>query len=127
MPSSISSQVLWPTSLMNMPAGAGLEGEGERVAQAEGPDRPVRRPWSLLKNGLSVGDRAVRVDAQHLAEQVAERLRVGGFGVLADADVELAVGPEVDGAAVVVGGALRVSRSRSTTSLPGRAPRRRPR
>ena len=44
-----------------------------------------------------------------------------GDGVLADGDIELAVRPEREGAAVVIGGAVRFSRSSRTTSLPAAA------
>src|SRR6185312_8991308 len=37
-------------------------------------------------------------------QEGVEALRVGAVGILADGDVELPVGPEVDGTAVVVGG-----------------------
>ena len=92
---------------MNMRPGAGLEGEGEGVAQAEGPDGAVVA-GGLVEERVVGGDRAVRVDAQDLAEEVGQRLGVGAVGVLADGDVELAVGAEVQGAAVVVGGAAEV-------------------
>ena len=58
----------------------------------------------LVEERVVGGDRAVRVDAEHLAQQVGEGLGVRAVGVLADGDVELAVGAEVHGAAVVVGG-----------------------
>ncbi len=56
------------------PAGAGLERERERITQAVGPDRAV------LTGGRGVErvvrrDRAVRVDAEDLPEQVGERPR----------------------------------------------------
>jgi hypothetical protein len=57
---------------------------------------------------LSVGDRAVLVEAQQLAERIAQVLRLRRVAVLADADVELAVGAEVHAAAVVVGRAREV-------------------
>src|SRR5204862_3367265 len=54
------------------------------------------------------GDRAIGIDAEHLAQAVGQGLGVGAVGVLADGDVELVVGAEVHGAAVVVGGAAEV-------------------
>ena len=66
------------------------------------------RPVAVLKNGLSVGNGAVAVEAEHLAEQVRQRLRVGAVGVLADRRVELPVGAEGERAAVVVRGAAEV-------------------
>ena len=89
------------------PAGAGLEGEGERVAQAERPDRAVRACCGVEER-IDGGDRAVGVDAEDLAETVVECLRVRPVRVLADGDEELAVGAEVERAAVVVRGAREV-------------------
>ncbi len=66
-------------------------------------------------------DRAVGVDAQDLAEPVRERLRVGAVRVVADGDVELAVRPEVDRAAVVVGRAREVVEVEEDPSLPATA------
>ena len=87
---------------MNMRPLPRLERERERVAQPERPDRPV-----LAGRGCEervVGrDRAVGVDAQDLAEQVRQRLRVAPFAFSPTRDVQLAVGPEVQRAAVVVG------------------------
>ena len=63
---------------------------------------------SELEERVVGRDGAVTVDAQHLAEQVAQGLCVTAVGVVADGDVELAVGPEVDGAAVMVRGRAEV-------------------
>src|SRR5687768_14781180 len=78
-----------------------MHAEGERIAQAEGPDGAVVAGGGVVKRIIR-GDGAVPVDPQHLAEAVGERLRVRGDGVLADGDVELPVFAEVNRAAVVV-------------------------
>jgi len=54
------------------------------------------------------GYRPIAIDTQHFAETIVQSLRVGGIRVLAHADVELAIGPEVDRAAIVVAGAAQV-------------------
>ena len=73
----------------------------------------LRRPMAQIARFTPVvgveervvgGDRAVGIDPEDLAEQVVQGLGVGAVGVLADADVELAVGSEVDRAPVMVGG-----------------------
>lgn len=61
-----------------------------------------------LVEGVSLGDRAVLVDAEHLPFQGAQRLRVGAIVVVTDGHEELASFAEVYGAAVVVGGAAQV-------------------
>src|SRR5438034_4638885 len=70
-------------------------------------------PVAAPRKGLSAG-----IDAEDLAQPVAQRLRVGGSGVLAHCDVELAVGAEVDGAAVVIGRARVVRHVPHERALP---------
>ena len=92
-----------------------VEGEAPRVAQAVGVDLAARARRGRRTGcsrarvyGLAAGRR--RLDAQDLAEQRAEVLRVAARAVpvaaaaaVARADVEQAVGPEGELAAVVVG------------------------
>ena len=51
------------------------------------------------------GDGAVGIDTQNLAGAIGEQLRIRGVGVFTDAGIELAVGAEFDGAAIMIGGA----------------------
>ncbi len=103
MPSLISSQVLCADVVDEDPPAAGLHGKRERVAQADGPDGPVHA-GGRVEERIVRRDCAVRVDPQHLAQQVVQRLRIGGHGVLADGDVQLAIRAEVQRPAVVVRG-----------------------
>ena len=99
----ISSQVALPHVVDQDPAGAGLDGEGERVAQAERPDRPVLAAGRRVER-VVVGDRAVGVEPQQLALERRQRLRGRPGRLLAEGDVELAVLAEVDRPALVPGG-----------------------
>ena len=119
MPSLISSHVFWPTSLMNNAAGAGLNANVNGLRR---PSAQIARflPVAVLKNGLSVGIVPSAL-TQHLAEQVVQRLRVRAVGVLADRDVELAVGAEVSAPPLWLVALLRLSSSRRTVSLPATA------
>src|SRR5262249_54841028 len=78
-------------------ARAGLHREGERVAQAQRPDGTVlaRGPG---EERVVLGEGAVGVDAEELALEGVEPLRRGAGGLLADADVQLAVLAEVEAA-----------------------------
>src|ERR1700686_4886931 len=77
---------------------ARLKRESERIAQAQ---RPNFLASSRSVEEWIVGrDRAVRIDAQNLSQEIGERLRVGAVGVLADRDIQLAVRAKVDRAAV---------------------------
>ena len=81
-------------------AAVGVHRELERVAQSVGPDGPVGAGRGQIERVVG-RDRSVGVDPQHLAEPGRERLRIRADGVVADGDVELAVGTEVEGAAVM--------------------------
>src|SRR6266404_5748869 len=54
-------------------AGPWLHAERERVAQTQGPDGPVVPRGGRVK-GVVRGNGAVGVDAQHLAEEIRQRL-----------------------------------------------------
>ena len=83
-----------------------LKRERERIAQPERPDGAVRSDGRVHER-IVRGDGSIRVDPQHLPESVRQGLGVGRHRVLADRDVQLAVGAEVNGAAIVIGGAER--------------------
>ena len=78
-------------------AGGEVEGHGERVAQAQRPDR--RRV-----EGVADGHAAVLVDAQHLAQQTVHILRISVHGVVAGRYVQESVWAELDWSSVVVDG-----------------------
>ena len=80
-----------------------VDREVERVAQSACPDRLVDA-GGLAEERIVGRNRAIGVDAQHLAERRRQRLRVAAVRVVADGDVELAVVAEMDGAAVVIRG-----------------------
>ena len=84
-----------------------MEREGEGVAKSESPDGAAASGRGVCE-GVVRGDGAVGVEPEHLAEVAFERLRDGALRVLADGDVELAVGAEVHRAAVVYGRAAEV-------------------
>src|ERR1043165_1064508 len=89
-------------------AGLAVEGETPRVAQAVRPDLAARAGARGERVGGGDGvRRAVDVDARELAEKLAEVLavivRIAAGAAVADADVEVAVGPELQLAAVVIG------------------------
>ena len=107
MPSSISSQVFSPTSLMNIRPVPGWKAKVNGL-RSPAPRSPGCSPVAVPKNGLSVGIDAVGVDAQDLAEEVVSVCALAPLAFSPTRDVELAVGAEVDGAAVVVGGAAEV-------------------
>jgi len=89
------------------PAAEWVEVEIEAVAQAvsvDGLDGHRRvRAERVVRWG---GQGRSRLEAVNLAAHVAEVLGVARRGVLADGDIEHAVGPEVHIAAVVVAGAI---------------------
>ena len=58
-------------------------------------------PRAVVAERVVWRDGAVLVQSQHLAEQAGHRLGHSALGVLADSDVQLAVGTEVDGSAIV--------------------------
>ena len=76
----------------------------------------------MVQNGLSAGIVPSSLKRRILPSGVVQVLRVGAVGVLADRHVQLAVGAEVQRAAVVVGGADSAGRSTSTSSLPAVLP-----
>ena len=81
-------------------------------------------PVAVVKNGLSVRNGAVAIDAEHFAKQVVQRLGVRAVGVVAHGDVQLPVRSraEVNRAAVVVaGGAEAVQFQKDTVWLPATA------
>src|SRR5262249_53205210 len=84
------------------PPGLWLDREGERVAQAERPDGAVLTP-GRGGEGVILGDGAVGVDPQELAQQRVELLRWCPGRQLAHRDVELAVTPEVNRSPLVSG------------------------
>ena len=120
MPSLISSEACWPTSLMNIRP---VPGWNANVNGLRSPSAQIARlaPWRVEERVVS-RDGAVRVDPQHLAEPAVQRLGAPRHRVVADRDVELPVGAEVDRAAVaVVLAAQGIKDPRMTVSLPGMA------
>src|SRR6185295_18090103 len=89
------------------PARACLKGESVGIAQTQRPDSSIHSCGSVEERIVS-RDRAVRVDAQNLSEEICERLRVGGISILADCNVELTVGAEVDSSAIVIGSTTQI-------------------
>src|SRR5436190_420703 len=75
------------------PAGLRLDGEGERVAQAEGPDGSVLAARGL-EEGIVGGDGAVGIEPKHLAEQRIHPLRRRPGRLLAECRVQGAIRPE---------------------------------
>ena len=65
------------------------------IAQTVRPDGPVDA-GCLVQERVVRRDRAVGVDAEDLAERVRQRLRVAERLVVADGDVELSVGAELE-------------------------------
>src|SRR6185295_8636219 len=57
------------------PARSGLKRKRERIAQSERPDGAIVSD-GLIEKRIVSGNRSVSVDAQHLSEPVAQRLRV---------------------------------------------------
>ena len=88
-------------------AGARLESEGERVAQAQRPDRAVGT-GRHAKERIVGWDTAVGVYAKHFSEQIGKSLRVCAIGVLAHADVKPSIRAEMETASIVIGGAAKV-------------------
>lgn len=80
----------------------GVYREAERVAQAVRP-HGARQSLLVGEKGVVLRNAAVAVQAQQLAQRAAQVLGFAWIGVLANSDVELAIGAEVQGAAVVVG------------------------
>src|SRR5205807_10661344 len=93
-------------------SGSGLKGEREWVAQTHRPNRAVRTGSragdSRKRCGIIRRNGAVGIDAQNFAQAIAQRLRVCAVRILTDAGVKLAIRPEMDGTAIVVGGATQV-------------------
>jgi hypothetical protein len=85
----------------------GVEREGERVPKAERPDRAIPSARRGVE-GIVGRNRTVAIDSEHLAEQVGHHLRVRAVRVLSDGCVQLAIRPERQRSAVVVGGAAEV-------------------
>ncbi len=83
------------------PTGCGLHRERKRIAKAQEPDRFVDSGCGRVERVVG-GDGSVGIDPQHLALQRRHVLGVRAVLVVADRDVELAVGTEVDGTAVVL-------------------------
>src|SRR5205085_10830548 len=86
-------------------AGAAVEGEAERVAQSEPPDRPGdARVRVARRHRVAAAGRRMRVDPQDLAELAAEILGVAELVVAATAvarpDPQHPVRAELDRAAV---------------------------
>src|SRR6266705_6047088 len=84
----------WPV-VRDHQGAVGREREAERIAQPDRPDGVARAERVVARNG-SVG-----VVAQDLAADARRILRLGGHVVLAQGDVELAVGAERDPPALV--------------------------
>ena len=84
------------------PTRARLHRERERVAAPQRPDRPVLAGRPVHERVVG-RDRAVRVEAEDLAEERVEPLGRCLGRLLAERDVQLAVGPEVDRPALVTG------------------------
>src|SRR5439155_2929064 len=87
--------------------------ESKWVAQAEGPNGALHGPRVAIVEGVVGWVGAVWVEAEDLAELRRQdlgdvaRLRRIVVVMVADRHIELANRPEVDGAAVVVGVAVR--------------------
>jgi hypothetical protein len=98
---------LFPGILANVvdvnPLRARLEGEGVGVSQAAGPDGAVLSGRHVVV-GVARGDGAVGIEPQYLAQSAGERLCLVLESIVPVRDVELPVGPEVNGPAVVVCG-----------------------
>ena len=97
-------------------AGAPVEGEAPRIAQPVGPD--LRTPPRPGREWIARWDRVAATgagrDPQHLAEQdvrvLAIVVRVALAAAVTNADVEIAVRPELELSAVVVALAVMVDR-----------------
>ena len=120
-------------------ASAGLDSGREWVPQPDRPDCPIDARRLAVKRVVR-WDRAVGVDPEDLAQRSVQRLRVRRMFVLADADVELAIGTELERTAVMMpavqrgkieqwqfaGRIRRVARDREATdAIVGRASRNR--
>ena len=81
-------------------ARARLHAEPVGIAQTERPDRAIQAR-GRGEERVVVGDGAIGVDPQQLALDGVHRLTVAAAAVIADADVQLAVGAEVNAPAVV--------------------------
>src|SRR5213075_1993985 len=86
------------------PSRPGLNVESKRIAQTKGPDGPIDSDGGV-EEGIVRWNGAGRFDAQDLAQQIGQRLRVGRIGVLAHRDVELPVQAEMERSTVVILGA----------------------
>ena len=84
-------------------AGGGIERELKRIAKTVGVNFAAGS--ADADKGIVSRDGAIGIDTQNLAEAIGEQLRIRGVSVFTDADIELAVGAEFDGAAVVIGSA----------------------
>ena len=88
------------------PAGAGLDGETERIAEAPSPRSRGTCPGPSRAERIVLGDRAVGVESQELALEGRQLLRRRSGGLVADGDVELAVGAEMERTALMPAGDL---------------------
>src|SRR5438552_1336627 len=84
----------WPV-VRDHQGAVGSEGEAEWIAQADRPDWVARAERVVARN------RAIGVVAQNLAADARRVLRLGRHVVLAQGDVQLAVGAERDPPALV--------------------------
>src|SRR5262249_39621293 len=79
-----------------------LHGEGERVPQAECPDRAIF-PSRLVDERIVGGNGAVGIEAEQLPQERVQVLCGLAGGLFADGDVEFSVRAEVKSAALVPG------------------------
>src|SRR5438105_2742478 len=102
---------LFPGGLANIideeASRAWLKSEGEGIAQAKRPDGAIVSRGGIVK-WIVGGDGAVGIDAQYLPEQIGKSLRICAVGVLPYADIKLAVSPEMDRTAIVVGSGAEI-------------------
>ena len=96
-----------------------VEREAPRVADAVGVDLGSGAGGKRLarRDRVGLSARGARIDAQDLAEQDAGVLSIGAHTAVAHADVEVAVGAELQLAAVVVGGRVRDTEHEAVTGV----------
>lgn len=76
-PTSISSLVSWPPSLMKKPSRPRIQGERKRISQSVGPDQTaVACQVGEGNKRVVVGNPSIGVHPQNISEQVGEVLRV---------------------------------------------------